>query len=173
MHPGGRSPTSEGAGGRFARHMAGSTLVLVDAGTVAGFRRSRPSLGQLHQAIVHLHRQHPEAQVAVVADPSLKWDLDAGEQTLFEGDIVAGAVVCAPAGAVDGTHGFIARAAEQAAREDRRVVAITDRAVPGVALGKVRVDGGRWLWELDGDRLVEPLPESGTRSQARPRRRRS
>ena len=55
--------------------MATPTLVLVDAGMVAGFRRSSLSLGQLHQALVHLHRQHPDVHVAVVADPSVKFDL--------------------------------------------------------------------------------------------------
>ncbi len=90
------------------------TLVLVDAGMVAGFRRSSLSLGQLHQALVHLARQHPEAQVAVVADPSLKWDLAPADQPLFEGDIIAQAIVCAPAGALDGTIGFLERAAASA-----------------------------------------------------------
>jgi hypothetical protein len=147
--------------------MPQSTLVLVDGGMVAGFRRSKPSLAQLHQAIVHLHRQHPGTRVAVVADPSLKWDLSAAEQALFEGDIVAGAVVCAPAGAVEGTLGFIARAAERAGHADLDVIAVTDRAVPGVALGKLRNDAGRWMWELDGAQAAET-----TDVAARPARRR-
>jgi hypothetical protein len=152
--------------------MPGSTLVLVDAGTVAGFRRSTPSLTQLHQAIVHLHCQHPDVWVAVIADPSLKWDLDASEQNLFEGDIVAGAVVCAPAGAVDGTHGFISRAAEQAGRADLSVVAVTDKAVAGVALGQVRTDSGRWLWDLEGGRTVDEAESANARQPERRRRRR-
>ena len=49
--------------------MADRTFVLVDAGMAAGFRLSKPSLGQLHQALAHLHRQHPDAQVAVLAIP--------------------------------------------------------------------------------------------------------
>jgi hypothetical protein len=147
--------------------MPQSTLVLVDGGMVAGFRRSKPSLAQLHQAIVHLHRQHPGTRVAVVADPSLKWDLSAAEQALFEGDIVAGAVVCAPAGAMEGTLGFIAWAAERAGHADLDVIAVTDRAVPGVALGKLRNDAGRWMWELDGAQAAET-----TDVAARPARRR-
>ena len=146
--------------------MPDSTLVLVDAGMVAGFRRAKPSLAQLHQAIVHLYRQHPEACVAVVADPSLKWDLDAAEQLLFEGDIVAGAVVCAPAGAVEGTHGFIARAAAKAGGS-HDVIAITDKAVPGIALGRLRNDAGRWMWDLDGAALAEDATPAPA-----PRRRR-
>src|SRR4051812_8126173 len=107
--------------------MAPPTLVLVDAGMVAGYRRSSLSLGQLHQALVHLSRQHPDAQVAVVADPSLKWDLAPADQPLFEGDIIAGAVVCAPAGALDGTIGFLERAAASATASGHEVVAFTDR----------------------------------------------
>jgi hypothetical protein len=152
--------------------MTARTLVLVDAGMVAGFRRAKPSLGQLHQALVHLHLQHPDALVAVVADPSLKWDLDKGDQAMFEGDIVAGAVVCAPAGALDGTGGFLAQSAARAVADGHEVVAVTDRAVPGVALGRLRNDAGRWVWELDGGRVLDEAgPEAAAAGQPRRRRR--
>ncbi len=131
------------------------TLVLVDAGMVAGFRRPKPSLAQLHQALVHLHRQHPEASTAVLADPSLKWDLTGSEQTVFEGDIIAGAVVCAPAGALDGTVGFLTRAAQRAQKEGYDVVAFTDRAVPDVALGRLRNGEGRWIWDVDATHTID------------------
>jgi hypothetical protein len=149
--------------------MTPRTLVLVDAGMVAGFRRAKPSLGQLHQALVHLHLQHPDVLVAVVADPSLKWDLDKNDQAMFEGDVVAGAVVCAPAGALDGTGGFLAQSAARAVADGHGVVAVTDRAVPGVALGRIRNDAGRWVWELDGGRVLDA---SGPEAAAPPRRRR-
>jgi hypothetical protein len=157
--------------------MAPRTLVLVDAGMVAGFRRATPSLAQLHQALVHLHVQHPDALVAVVADPSLKWDLDKADQVQFEGDIVAGAVVCAPAGALDGTVGFLAQSANRARSDGHEVVAVTARAVPGVALGRLRNDSGRWLWDLDG-RTLDAAEADAASSQAqsqspKPRRRRS
>lgn len=129
--------------------MTSPTLVLVDAGMVAGYRRSSLSLAQLHQALVHLHRQHPGVRVAVVADPSMKWDLGAAEQKTFDADIVAGAVVCAPAGAFDGTAGFLERAAQRGRDEGHEVVAFTARAIPGVALGRLRNEDGRWLWDLD------------------------
>jgi hypothetical protein len=145
-------------------------LVLVDAGMVAGFRRPSLSLGQLHQALVHLARQHPDAEVAVVADPSLKWDLAAADQPLFEGDIIAQAIVCAPAGALDGTVGFLERAAAKATEEGRTVVAFTDRAVPGVSLGRIRNEGGRWLWDLDD---VHTIDAGAAASAASAPRRRS
>jgi hypothetical protein len=151
--------------------MADSTLVLVDAGMVAGFRRSTLSLAQLHQALVHLRFQHPDVSVAVLADPSVKWDLTGPEQAAFEGDIVAGAVVCAPAGALDGTVGFLERAARRGVDAGHHVVAFTDRALPDVALGRLRQENGRWLWDLDGTRTIDAADAKASTSPA-PRRRR-
>lgn len=125
-------------------------LVLVDADMLAGWRHSSSSLAQLHQAVLHLERQHPEVLVTVVADPALKWSLDSLEQPAFEADIVAGVVVCAPAGTVEGASGFLARVAEQAATGGRDVVAVTDRALSGVPLAKVACEAGRWSFDLDG-----------------------
>src|SRR5688572_28115830 len=135
--------------------MADRTLVLVDAGMAAGFRLSKPTLHQLHQALVHLYRQHPEADVAVLGDPTLKWDVPASESAAFEGDIVAGALVCAPAGALEGTAGFLAQTAAKATKLGYEVVAFTDRAIPDVALGRLRNDAGRWVWDLDATRTLE------------------
>lgn len=145
------------------------TFILVDAGMVAGFRRSSLSLGQLHQALLHLRLQHPDARVAVVADPSLKWDLAPADQPLFEGDIIAGAVVCAPAGALEGPVGFLERAAAAAAASGHRVVAFTDRALADVSLGRLRNDGGRWAWDLDDTRTIEATTAAS--AAAAPRRR--
>lgn len=152
--------------------MADSTLVLVDAGMVAGFRRATLSLSQLHQALVHLHCQHPGVLVAVLADPSLKWDLAGAEQAAFEGDIIAQAIVCAPAGALDGTVGFLQRAAHRAVSAGHSVVAFTDRALPDVALGRLRNDGGRWLWELAGTRTIDASDAAAASTAAPGRRRR-
>ncbi len=153
--------------------MADRILVLVDAGMAAGFRLAKPSLGQLHQALVHLHRQHPDARVAVLGDPALKWDVPTADAARFEGDIIAGALVCAPAGALEGTAGFLAQAASKALAQGHQVVAFTDRAIPGVALGRLRNDGGRWLWDLDATRTLDadqvgpPLAPSRRRRRAR------
>lgn len=152
--------------------MAAPTFVLVDAGMVAGYRRSDLSLAQLHQALVHLHRQHPQAHVAVVADPSVKWDLPGPEQGAFEGDIVAGAVVCAPAGALSGMAGFLEQAARRAQALDYEVVAFTARAIPGVALGRLRNDGGRWLWDLAGTVTIDDAAAKKAAAGGAGRRRR-
>ena len=151
--------------------MADRILVLVDAGMAAGFRRAKPALSQLHQALVHLHTQHPDAHVAVLGDPALKWDVAAGESAAFEGDIVAGALVCAPAGALDGTAGFLAQAAAKATTLGYDVVAFTDRAIPDVALGRLRTDAGRWFWDLDATRTLEASQVGPPIANRRRRRR--
>jgi len=153
--------------------MADTTLVLVDAGMVAGFRRATLSLSQLHQALVHLHTQHPDVLVSVIADPALKWDLAGPEQAAFEGDIIAQAIVCAPAGALDGTVGFMERAARSGTAAGHRVVAFTDRALADVALGRLRNDGGRWIWDLDGTHTIDAayVAAASTVSPSRRRRR--
>lgn len=151
--------------------MPDRTFVLVDAGMAAGFRLAKPSLKQLHQALVHLHRQHPDADVAVLGDPALKWDLPTTESALFEGDIIAGAIVCAPAGALDGTAGFLSRAAAKALDLGYDVVAFTDRAIPDVALGRLRNDGGRWAWDLDATRTLDAAQIGPPVAASRRRRR--
>lgn len=144
-------------------------LVLVDADMLAGWRRSTPSLAQLHQAVLHLERQHPDATVTVVSDPSLKWALPAAEQAAFEGDIIAGVIVCAPAGAVEGTHGFLDAIAGKAAARGGDVVAVTDRALTDVPLARVTLTGGQWSFALD-DASVSPSPGASARRGGRRRR---
>ena len=85
--------------------------------------------------------------------------------------IVAGALVCAPAGAIDGTAGFLARAAAKATKLGYDVVAFTDRAIPNVALGRLRNDAGRWLWDLDATRTLG-ADQVGPALASRRRRRR-
>jgi hypothetical protein len=133
---------------------------------------ARATEARIHQALVHLHRQHPDADVAVVCDPALKWDVPKTESAAFEGDIVAGALVCAPAGAFEGTAGFLARAARKAEKLGYDVVAFTDRAVPEVALGRLRNDAGRWLWDLDATRTIDAADVPARNAGSRRRRSR-
>jgi hypothetical protein len=146
-------------------------LLLLDADTLAGWRRPAPSLAQLHHAVLHLERARPDDSVAVIADPSLKFALTADEQSRFEADIVGGVLVCTPAGAVDGTHGFIAAVAERAVQQGWDVLAVSDRAVPGVPLARLRCDdAGRWSVEATSTIDVERARAAG--SAKRPVRRR-
>ena len=151
--------------------MAGDTptLAVVDGGMLSGFRRATPSLSQLHQAVVHLHAAHPGVQVAVAADPALKHQLTPGDLPLLDADIEIGAIVLAPAGTSGGFHGFLARIVEQAEGRGLRPVVVTDKAVADATLGKVRLDGGRWLFDLTG--TASPA-DAGTAARAAQRGRR-
>jgi hypothetical protein len=142
------------------------TVVLLDADTVAGWRRPAPSLAQLHAAVRDLRNQHPDVTVAVVADPSIKWALPAAEQDAFEHDIVTRAVVCAPAGTRDGTHGWLVAVAERARRHAERVLVVTDRAVGGLPIVRLTTADGHFRFDLDGARTVE-APRAPTHRRRR------
>ncbi|MCP4435536.1 MAG: hypothetical protein GY812_08585 [Actinomycetia bacterium] len=130
-------------------------VVLLDADTVAGWRRQSPSLEQLHRARADLVRQHPDVQVAVVADASIKWALPDSEQDAFERDIVSRDIVCAPAGTVDGPDGWVCAVVEQVRANGNDVVIVTDRAVGGVPVARLRFDAGRFSFDLAGAKEVE------------------
>jgi hypothetical protein len=141
---------------------------VLDGGMISGWRRATPSLDQLHQAVFHLRAVHPDIRVAVVADPALKHQLTVADQPLLDADIEVGAIVLAPAGTIGGFHGFLGQIVNHATEAGLRPVVITDRAVPEAALGKVRLDGGRWLFELD-----ETTTTTKTASPPRRRKRRT
>jgi hypothetical protein len=146
-------------------------LLLLDADTLAGWRRPSPSLAQLHHVLLHLERARPDDRVAVIADPSLKFSLAQDEQPRFEADIVGGVLTCTPAGAVDGTHGFLAAVAGKAAEQGWDVLAVSDKAVPGVPLARLRCDdAGRWSVEATG--VVDAARAKAAGSATRPVRRR-
>jgi hypothetical protein len=52
------------------------------------------------------------------------------------------------------------------------VVAFTDRALPGVALGRLRNDGGRWLWDLDATTTIDAADAAAAATAGPARRRR-
>lgn len=133
----------------------GPTLVLLDADTVAGWRRTKPSLHQLRRATGDLIAQHPGVKVAVVADPAIKWALDATEQDAFEEAIVDRSVVCAPAGTIDGTDGWVQAVVDRARRNGEKVVIVTDRAIRGVPVARLGHADGGFSFDLAGAREVE------------------
>lgn len=122
-------------------------MVLVDADTVAGWRRATPSFAQLADAVTDLRRQHPDATVAIVGDPALKWALPAADQQLLDEEINHQRIVLAPAGTKDGHVGFLAEAAKRAAARGLRAYVVTDRAVPGCPI--VRLGRGATGWTFD------------------------
>lgn len=131
--------------------------MLVDAGTLAGWRRSAPSLAQLHQALLHLGAQHRQERIAVLADPALKHQLPIAEQDDFDADIASGVLVCAPAGAVAGVQGFVAAVVAKAERAGNDVVLVTDRSYPFGRLASLRRDGARWIFDLDTAAPARPV----------------
>lgn len=141
--------------------------MIVDADTVAGWRRLTPSLAQLEAAVEDLRAQAPEATVAIVGDPALKWALNDMDRELLDEQIRHHQIVLAPAGSKDGHVGFIARAAERALDLGLDPIAITDRAVPGCPVARMRRDGERWLFDLDN-----AIVPSADRAQPVVRRRR-
>jgi hypothetical protein len=153
------------------RPPAERTTVLLDADTVAGWRRTAPSLAQLHAAVRDLRREHPDVTVAVVADPSLKWALPDEEQAAFEEDIVGRAVVCAPAGTRDGTNAWLAAVAEAATAHADRVVVVTDRALPAQPIARLSRVGERFSFDLAGATPLSPgaVPSSGSSRRRRGR----
>lgn len=153
----------------------GGVLAIVDAGMLCGWRRATPSISQLHQAVFHLHVVHPGLRIAVVGDPALKHALSVADQALLDGDIEIGALVMAPAGTIGGFQGFLTRIVEQASAQGYEPVVITDRAIPDAPLGKVRIDGGRWKFDLAGTKLdADAISAAGAVSRSRrPTARRS
>ena len=146
-------------------------IVLVDADMLAGWRRVTPSFAQLREALADLGRQEPATAVAVVADPSLKWDLDPGEQDQIEQEVRMGRILYAPAGCIGGQLGFMARVVAVATQRGFDPVVITDQHVAGAPLGRVRRDGPRWVFDLDA---AVPSPSPGaSASPVRRRRRRN
>lgn len=140
--------------------------MIVDADLLAGWRRPTPSLAQLREAVAALVSQEPEATVAVIADPALKWSLDAADQAAIDHDITSRFLLLAPAGSAGGHVGFIARVVEVAAAGGWDPVVVTARSVPGARLGRPSRAGGQWRFDLDGPQPT--IVASGTP----PRRRR-
>ena len=131
------------------------TVVLLDADTVAGWRRVTPSLDQLHRAVSDLQAQHPDVSVAVVADPSIKWALPDDEQDRFESDIVTRAVVCAPAGTRSGGRGWLLAVAERVRRNGQTALAVTDQALAGIRVVRITSVEGHFRFDLDGATAIE------------------
>lgn len=137
---------------------ADRVLVIVDADTLAGWRRPSASLAQLREALADLTAQAPETAVAVIADPSLKWALPPAEQEAIEEDIVGRRLLFSPAGGVGGHLGFIARVVERAGELGFAPVVLTDQVIPGVQLGRVRREGTRWVFDLEGRAMATDAP---------------
>jgi hypothetical protein len=152
--------------------MAGPQLVVVDADTLAGWRRPSPSRAQLWAAIDDLRAAAPDVTVAVIADASLKWALAADEREAIEDDVATGRIVFAPAGCVGGHVGFLAAVVRRADELKIRTLVLTDARVPGARLTRVRREGERWVFDLKGSKPIVADDASGPRAPGSTRRRR-
>jgi hypothetical protein len=123
-------------------------VVVVDAETLAGWRRSTPCLQQLFAAVSDLESTFPEAAVAVVADPSLKWALSGPERAMLSEAIVNGEIVLSPAGAVQGHKGFLRQVLRKCAEQGLRAVLLTDQAIEEARLVRVSKRGSRWVFDI-------------------------
>ncbi|MEI2699559.1 MAG: hypothetical protein V9E94_14940 [Microthrixaceae bacterium] len=130
--------------------MADPDVVIVDADTVAGWRRVTPSYTQLADAVRDLRGQAPSATVAIVGDPALKWALSSGDQVLLDDEINHQRLVLAPAGSRGGHTGFIAEAVRKGSRRGVSVVVVTDRAIPECPIARLRREGERFVFDLAG-----------------------
>jgi hypothetical protein len=149
--------------------MTDPDVVIVDADTVAGWRRVTPSFEQLQAAVADLRAQAPGSTVAIVGDPALKWALSDGDQRLLDDEINHQRIVLAPAGSRGGHVGFIAEAARRGASEGIRLVVVTDRAIPGCPIARLRREGVRFVFDLANAAETTATPTA----QVRHRRRRA
>ncbi len=140
---------------------------MVDADTLAGWRRQSASLAQLHSALADLRAQEPGTPVAVIADPSLKWALTEDEQEEIETDIRGRELVLSPAGVRGGHLGFVAHVVRRAEDLGYRTVVITDQVVPGVRVGRVRRPGRSFVFDLEADAPTVAATPSGSRRRRR------
>jgi hypothetical protein len=124
------------------------TILFVDAGLAAGWRRAVPDLDQLDE-VVDVARELVDDTV-VLADASLKWSLPESQQERFEEYRATAAVLCAPGGTTGGHHAFLATAARAAAEtgKDVWVLSALDLGKGPWRTALLRRPDGEWTVEL-------------------------
>ena len=91
------------------RAQSAESILLVDAGLAAGWRRADPDLDQLDEVVDAA--KEVVADTVVLADASLKWSLPDDQQERFERYRGTATVLCAPGGTKGGHHAFLATVA--------------------------------------------------------------
>lgn len=149
--------------------MADPDVVIVDADTVAGWRRVTPSFEQLRDAVADLRAQAPSATVAIVGDPALKWALSGDDQRLLDDEINHQRIVLAPAGTRGGHVGFIGEAVRRGGSQGVSVVVVTDRAIPGCPIARLRRDGTTFVFDLANAAVTTATPTTQVHRRRRAR----
>ncbi len=126
----------------------GASILIIDAGLAAGWRRDTPDLDQL-DAVVDAAARVVSDRV-VMADASLKWSLPEDQQERFERYRATATVLCAPGGTTGGHHAFLASAARAAAGKGRDVYVLSalDLGDGPWKLALLRRPDGAWKIDL-------------------------
>ncbi|CAN5715249.1 hypothetical protein BH24ACT3_BH24ACT3_10850 [soil metagenome] len=124
--------------------------VVVDGSNIATEGRTNPSLSQLNDAVTTFLRAHPHEKLTVVVDATFGHRIDVSDKTLYEEALLAGELVCPPAGAIGRGDAFVLQIADQA-----------DATV--LSNDSFHEFHGQYDWLFDEGRLIggKPVPEVG------------
>ena len=124
--------------------------VVVDGSNIATEGHSRPSLAQLDEAVSAFLDEYQPESFTVVVDATFGHRIPESERATYEEAILAGEIVCPPAGAVGRGDAFVLKIADQA----DSVVFSND---------SFQEFHGTYLWLFDEGRLIggKPVPAVG------------
>lgn len=149
--------------------MSPPRLIIIDADTVAGWRRERPSFPQLLSAVGDIAKQHPSDIVTIIGDPALKWALPPEDQEPFDVAINTNRMVVAPAGCRSGHRGFIQAAVERAAALHLAPIVVSDQVIPNCDVAPLRRVGTEFRIDVTNP-LKFDASDVRFRPHSRPRR---
>ena len=124
--------------------------IIVDGSNIATEGRTEPSLAQLHEAVIALMDEYPDAKISVVVDATFGHRIAKKEVAEFNKAIENNELVAPPAGAVG--------------RGDAFVLAIADKVNAAVLSNDSYQEfHGKYKWLFDESRLIggKPVPHIG------------
>ena len=124
--------------------------VIVDGSNIATEGRSKPSLKQLHEAVLAFLEEHPKTAVTVIVDATFGHRIDPKEVTAFNKAVEHNELVTPPAGTVG--------------RGDAFVLSIAEKAGASILSNDSYQEfHGRYKWLFDEGRLIggKPVPHIG------------
>lgn len=124
--------------------------VIVDGSNIATEGRSKPSLKQLHEAVVAFLEEHPKAAVTVIVDATFGHRIDPKEVSAFNRAVEHNELVTPPAGTVG--------------RGDAFVLSIAEKAGASILSNDSYQEfHGQYKWLFDEGRLIggKPVPHVG------------
>ncbi len=124
--------------------------VIVDGSNIATEGRSKPSLKQLHEAVVAFLEEHPKVAITVIVDATFGHRIDPKEVPAFNKAIEHNELVTPPAGTVG--------------RGDAFVLSIAEKAGAAILSNDSYQEfHGQFKWLFDEGRLIggKPVPHVG------------